>query len=376
MKILLTGGGSGGHVYPLFAVAQQVRKISTEKKLLQPEIYFVSDQVYDEDLVFKNDIIFKELHTGKLRRYFSVANFFDLFKTANGVLRAFILMFSIYPDVIFTNGGYSSFPILLAARFFRIPILIHVSDTVPGRVLQWASKFAKKVSIGFPEAAEYLAESKVAYTGNPIRAGLSIMLEQGAHEFLKLDKEVPTILIVGGSQGAKMINDTIVDILPKLVEKYQVIHQTGKDHFDDVNRRAELVLEESENKERYKPFKYLDMLALRMAVGASDIIISRAGASAISEIAVWNLPSIIIPITDSSGNHQRKNAFSYARYNAAVIIEESNLTSNLLNTEINRIMDSPERIAEMKKGAKDFARPDAAKTIADEILKISLKHEG
>src|SRR3990167_4772862 len=246
MKILLTGGGTGGHFYPMIAVAQYIRKISEENKLLQPDIYFVSDQPYDEDLLFKNNIIFKQLSTGKLRLYFSIQNFFDIFKTTIAIIRAMLMMWSIYPDVVFTNGGYGAFPMLFAARFFRVPVVVHASDTVPGKVAQWASKFAKKVSIGFPETAEYMDKDKTAYTGNPIRRGLAIPLEQGAHEFfkfakkvsigfpetaeymdkdktaytgnpirrglaipleqgahefLKLEKETPTILILGGSQG-------------------------------------------------------------------------------------------------------------------------------------------------------------------------------
>jgi len=143
------------------------------------------------------------------------------------------MMFSIYPDVVFSNGGFGSFPVLCAARFFRIPVLIHSSDTVPGKVVKWSSKFAKKISIGFPETVNYLPKNKVAYTGNPIRVGLS-SLKQGAHEFLKLDPKIPTILILGGSQGAKNINDIIVDALPRLVEKYQIIHQVGKNNFEEV----------------------------------------------------------------------------------------------------------------------------------------------
>ena len=376
MKILLTGGGTGGHFYPMIAVAQQIRKISEENKLLQPDIYFVSDQPYDEESLFKNNIIFKQLSTGKIRRYFDLRNVLDFFKTILAVGKAFMLMFSIYPDVVFTNGGFASFPALFAARFFRIPVVIHVTDTVPGKVDGWASKFAKKISTGFPESAEYLAKykEKVAYTGNPIRRGLGTALEQGAHEFLKLEKGTPTIMIIGGSQGAKLINDVIGDILTKLIEKYQVIHQTGANNFDEIVSRTNLILEGSSYKDRYKPFKYLDLLALRMSAGASDLVISRAGGS-ISEIAAWGLPSIIIPITSSAGDHQRQNAFSYARKGAAIVIEEKNMTPHLLEAEINRLMSDLARREEMSKKAKEFATPDAAKKIADEILRMAIKHE-
>lgn len=375
MKIVLTGGGTGGHFYPAVSVAQYIIKISEERKLVPPEIYYFSESPYDEDLLFKNNIIFKKVSAGKIRRYFSVLNFFDLFKTLGGIIKATTLMFSVYPDVVFSNGGFGSFPVIFAAKLFKIPVVIHISDSVPGKVNLWASKFAEKVSIGFEEAAEYLPKEKVAYTGNPIRRGLSIPLEQGAHEFLKLDKNIPTILIFGGSQGARIINDVILDILPKLIEKYQVIHQTGTNNFKEVIERAYVVLEKSKYKERYKPFKYLGLLAMRMSVGASSLIVSRAGAGSISEIAVWGVPSIIIPITDSAGNHQRENAFSYARVGGAIVIEEMNLTQNLLFSEINRIIEDENKKELMKKGAKEFSRHDAAQVIADGILDIALRHE-
>ncbi len=375
MKIVLTSGGSGGHFYPLIAVAQQIRKISEDNKLLQPEIFYIADQPYDEEILFKNNITFKQLSSGKLRTYFSVLNFFDFFKTGFAILRALTLMFSIYPDVVFSNGGYAAFPVLVAARLFRIPVVIHSSDTVPGKVVKWSAKFAKKISIGFPEAVNYLPKEKVAYTGNPIRRGLTTPLEQGAHEFLKLSENVPTILVIGGSQGAKMINDAVVDILPELVEKYQVVHQTGKNNFEEVVGRANLLLKDNPNKDRYKPFKFLSFLALRMSVGASDLIISRAGAGSLSEISAWGVPSIVIPITESSGDHQRENAFSYARSGACIVIEESNLTSHVLIHEIDQIIQNSEKREKMSQGAKEFAKLDASEKIAQGILTIALGHE-
>ncbi|MDD2934925.1 MAG: UDP-N-acetylglucosamine--N-acetylmuramyl-(pentapeptide) pyrophosphoryl-undecaprenol N-acetylglucosamine transferase [Candidatus Pacebacteria bacterium] len=374
MKILLTGGGTGGHFYPMIAVAQHIRKISEENKLLQPEIFFVSDQPYDEDLLFRNEITFKKLSTGKLRLYFSIQNFFDIFKTTNAVIKALFMMWSIYPDVVFTNGGYGAFPMLFAAKFFRIPVVVHVTDTVPGKVALWASKFAKKISIGFPETADYLDKSKTAYTGNPIRRGLATPLEQGAHEFLKLEKETPTILILGGSQGSQIINDIIVDILPNLLEKYQIIHQTGKNNFDEVISRANMLIQDSSYKKRYKPFKYLDFLALKMAVGASDLIISRAGGS-ISEIAAWGIPSIVIPINSSAGDHQRKNAYSYARTGSTIVVEENNLTPHLLEAEIVNLMNNEEKRKQMAEATKKFAKLDAGEKIAQGILNIALGHE-
>jgi len=189
-----------------------------------------------------------------------------------------------------------------------------------------------------------------------------------------LEKETPTILILGGSQGSKTINDIIIDILPNLLDKYQVIHQVGKNNFDEVTNRANLILLDNKYKNRYRPFKYLDMLALRMSVGASSLIISRAGSS-ISELAAWGLPSIVIPITSSAGDHQRKNAFSYARTGATIVMEESNLTPHVMIAEIVNLMNNPEKRKRMSDSTKEFSKLDAAEKIAEGILAIALRHE-
>lgn len=374
MKILFTGGGTGGHFYPIIAIAQEINKLSKENRLLSPELYFMSPQPYDAGVLFDNNIIYKKNSAGKIRRYFSILNFFDLFKTFWGILQSLLDVFLIYPDVVFGKGGYASFPALFAARFLRIPVVIHESDTVPGKVNKWASKFATRIAISYPEAAQYFPKEKIALTGNPIRKELIMPLTEGAQEFFKLDRGVPVVLVLGGSLGSQTINDTIIDALPSLVKKYQIIHQTGKKNLRDVLGRTSAMLLNNENKHRYKAFDYLDVLSMRMAAGVANIIVSRSG-SAIFEIASWGVPSILIPITDTNGDHQRKNAFAYARNGACLVIEESNLTSNILVSEIQRIVDSPEESAKMKNAAKAFIKYDAAELIAKEILAIALSHE-
>lgn len=374
MKILFTGGGTGGHFYPIIAVAQEINEIAKERKLLAPKLYYIAPTPFDGELLFANNIVYKQSPAGKLRGYFSIKNFFDIFKTAAGIVKATFQVFFIFPDVIFSKGGYASFPTVLAAKLFRIPIIIHESDSTPGRVNKWAGKFATKIAISFPEASKFFPKDHVAYTGNPIRKELFTLATEGAHEFLRLETGVPVILILGGSQGSEMINDLIIEALPELVKKYQVLHQTGSRNFEQTKASGEIVLEGSDYKQRYRPFEYLNTLSLRMAAGASDLIISRGG-STIFEIALWGIPSIIIPITKSSGNHQHKNAFSYARSNAAIVIEEGNLSANILIAEVDRILESPEIIQKMKDGAKEFAHPDAARKIAEEVIEIAIKHE-
>lgn len=378
MKILFTGGGSGGHFYPIIAIAQEIRRLATEEKLVQPSLYFMSDGPYNERTLFENDIKFIKVMAGKLRRDSSplslLKNFFDLFKTFFGSIKALFKVFSLYPDIVVGKGGYASFPTLLASRILRIPVFIHESDSHPGLVTRWAGKFAVRVALSYPEAAKYFPADKVAVTGNPLRQEILTPTKSGAYEYLRLDKSLPIIFVIGGSQGASKINEIIVDVLPKIIEKYQMIHQVGKNNYQDLSRRAKFILKGNPFADRYKIFDYLDSTAMRMTAGVASLVITRAG-STLFEIANWGIPSIVIPIPEEISHDQRTNAFTYARSGGAVVIEEKNLTASVLLFEIDKIMGDDKMREDMTRGAKQFARPDAANVIAREVLKISLSHE-
>ncbi|MDO8518230.1 MAG: UDP-N-acetylglucosamine--N-acetylmuramyl-(pentapeptide) pyrophosphoryl-undecaprenol N-acetylglucosamine transferase [bacterium] len=374
MKILFTGGGSGGHFYPIIAVAEAIHDIVREKKLLEPYLYYAAPEPWDRKLLAANDITFVPTAAGKMRRYLSVLNFFDYFKTAWGVGRAIVHIFFLYPDVVFAKGGYASFPTLLAARLFRIPTVIHESDAVPGRVNRWAGKFATKVALSYPEAADYFPKNKVAFTGNPIRKAVLLPAREGAYEFLKLNPDIPIILVTCGSQGSMAVNDVVLAALPELVEKYQIVHQTGEAHIKEVEGRAKIALTSSSYAVRYKPFGYLNELATRMSAGVARLVVARAGSS-IFEIAAWGLPSIVIPLPGAAEDHQTKNAFAYARSGAAVVIEQNNLTPGLLVSEVSRILDNHDIARAMATAARGFARVDAARAVAEALLDIALSHE-
>lgn len=374
MKILFTGGGTGGHFYPIIAVAEAIKFYASKNKLITPSLYFLAPDPYNRKILFDNQIKYYQVPAGKIRLYSSVANFFDIFQTAFGVVVALWKVFWIYPDVIFSKGGYGSFPVALAGHILGIPIIVHESDSVPGRTNAWAAKHADKIAVSYPDASKFFDEKKVAWTGSPVRKEIAFVTKEGAKQFLNLEDEIPVILILGGSQGAKLINDLILDILPQLVEKFQIIHQTGKIHFKEVKETADMLLNMSQYSARYKPFDYLDDLAMRMSSGSASLVISRAG-STIFEIALWGVPSILIPITDSNGDHQRKNAYNYARSGGAIVIEEANLNKNILREEIERIFSNSVFYNQMIEGAKSFAKPEAANTIAQEIINIALTHE-
>lgn len=374
MKILLTGGGTGGHIYPLIAIAEELNRIADEEKIIGLKLYYAADALTDRELFEQQFIKFIPVTAGKMRVYFSLRNIWDMVKMGFGTLRAIFTIFTLYPDVVISKGGYVSFPVLFAARLLRIPVIIHESDTVPGRVNIWSGKFAKKVALSFPEAASYFDQKKVAVTGQPVRKSIVQAAKEGADQFFELDPSIPTIGIFAGSQGAKVINEAILQILPELIKKYQVIHQTGDKNFEDVKSDVGVILGDDVRRTRYKPFPFLNDVQTKMFGGAVDIVVGRSGSS-LFEIAAWGKPSILIPYALAHGDHQRKNAYHYARTGACVVIEESNLTPSVLMNEIDTIVGNKERYDAMAHHAKAFYTPDAAREIAIEAMKIALAHE-
>lgn len=373
MKIVLTGGGTGGHFYPLIAVAQEINTIADSEKIAHLEMYYFSDTPYDKEALFENRIRFVEIPAGKLRIYFSIQNFFDVFKTLYGIMSAFWNLFKVFPDVVFAKGAYASFPTLFAARLLGIPVIIHESDSAPGRVTKWAGKFAKYIALSYQESADYFPKEKIALTGQPVRPELLHPVSTGAYEFLQIERDIPVVFIIGGSLGAQIINEAILSALPDLVKKYQIIHQTGKANFEDVSLRAQFILENNDNKIRYKPFPFLNPLAIRMAAGVASIVITRAG-SMLFEIASWKVPAVVIPITESNDDHQRKNAYNYARVGGGIVIEEKNLTPHIIVHEIDRIIENREIYRKMQEDAQKFFRNDAAEKIARKVIEIGLSH--
>jgi UDP-N-acetylglucosamine--N-acetylmuramyl-(pentapeptide) pyrophosphoryl-undecaprenol N-acetylglucosamine transferase len=376
MKILLAGGGTGGHFFPLIAIAEELNKISEEEHFINFKLYYISDSPYNQQLLDEQFITYIPISAGKLRVYFSFQNFIDIFKTAFGIIGAFFKVFSLYPDVVISKGGYASFPTLCAARFLRIPVIIHESDTVPGRVNKWAGKFAYRIALSYPEAAEYFNKAKVSVTGQPVRRSIRAVATEGSKEFFELDPNIPTVGILGGSGGSRVINSLITQIIPALVDKYQIIHQTGTRYYDEVASDASVILGQNVRRTHYKPYPVLHDLQTKMFGGACDLIISRAG-STIFEIAAWGKPSIIIPATAAAvhGDHQRKNAYHYARTGAAAVVEEKNLSASILLNQIELILDHKDRYQAMSTHAKEFFKPEASRLIAAEAVKIALEHE-
>lgn len=375
MKILLTGGGTGGHFYPLMAVARALNAVADQEKIAKLVLIYMAESPYDKNLLLQNGIKFKKTYSGKIRRYFSFLNVLDMFKIIPGVIRSVFGMYFDFPDAVFSKGGSDSFPAVLAARILGIPIMIHESDTVPGKANLWTGRFAKRIAIAFTETADYFPKNKTALVGNPIRQEFFVKNTLGAREYFNIKNDVPVVFVFGGSQGAKNINDNLLDILPELVSVCQIIHQCGERNYKETKERAELVLEKSAFKNRYHLHAYLEFDAMRMAYGSSDLVVSRAGSGSIFEIAASGLPSIVIPLTEAAQNHQRENAYAYAKSGAAVVIEERNLKPHLLKSEIERVLAAQELLKQMSEAAKRFSKIGAAEKIARELIRLAIEHK-
>ena len=378
MTIAFTGAGTGGHFYPIIAIAEAVGDLVREKRLVTPKLYYLAPNSFDEKALFENGIVFIRIPAGKIRRYRSFKNVLDYFVTLAGTLSAVFALFRIYPDVLVSKGGYGSVPAVLAARFLGIPILIHESDTKPGRANLLAAPWAEKIAISFESAAALFPEKvrgRIARTGIPIRKALANLHVEGARQYLKLDEGVPTLVILGGSQGALTINETVLSALSDLVALANIIHQTGSLHFKNVETVARVALMGSPHALRYHPLEYLSETSLQCAAAVADLIVSRAGAGSIAEIGLWRKPAILIPIPESVSHDQRTNAYSYARTGAAIVLEEENLTPHLLVSEVRRVLGDAALRERMSASAAGFTDPDAARVLADAVLSIALSHE-
>lgn len=367
MKIVITGAG-GGHFYPLIAVAERIRKEVFIQKLIQPELYFFSDKPYDEEALFSLDCKFVETPAGKLRLYPSVENITGLFTTIRGCFSTLLKMYSLYPDVVFAKGGYASFPTLFAARVLSIPVVVHESDTVPGRTTKWAGKFATRVALSYPEAAPFYPKDKIALTGQPIR---DMLLPPNGFEKTYVKKDRPVLLVFGGSQGSQVINNAILEALPTLLNSYDVVHQAGKENLSEVSEIAKHLLVHHEFKDRYFVDGFLDVGLFYPKV---DLAITRAGSS-MFEMALWRLPMIVVPIPATISRDQTSNAYAMASHGVATVLEENNLGSNLLIAVISKILNNEDEYNSMIKNAHLFEDSrDAASTIARELLRICLSH--
>lgn len=373
--ILLAGGGSGGHVFPLQAVAENLLKFSKENNLPLEIHYLGSEDPFSINLAGAG-VVLHSLVSSKLRRYFSVLNFLDFPKFVFSFFQALFKLFWLMPDVIFSKGGPGALAVVLAGWFYRIPIIIHESDSIPGLTNAVSSRLAKRVAVSFSETAEYFDPAKTVVTGNPIREELAQdkYPKEAAKEELGFDRNELLILILGGSQGSERINNFILENLSKILEVAQVFHQTGPDQFLEVKNLSRAVLLEmplqDQIRHRYQPIAFLTK-DLRAAFLAADLVIARSGSGTIFELAAFGKPAILIPLAESAHDHQRLNAAVFAKAGGAVVIEEENLFSGIFLKILKEILTNQEKLDQMEINSQKFFRPGAAEAISNEILVLA-----
>ena len=320
-------------------------------------------------MVLRESIPAKKILSGKLRRYFSLSYIPDLFKIPIGIIQSLWQLLVFMPDAVFSKGGYAGVPVVVAAWLYRIPTVIHESDIMPGLANQFAGKLAKIVLVSFPGAANFFSPEKVEFAGNPIREESVKGNKDEAKKIFGISGDKKIILVTGGSQGARVINEAVVRILPGLIKNYEIIHQTGDGDYKKVVEEAGRIGVKV-NRGGYYPRPFLRE-EFAHALAAADLVISRAGANAIAEIAANAKPAILIPIKYSANDHQNLNAYALQEAGAAIILNQDNLGENIFLEKIEEVMNSSELQFELGERIKKFYNADAAEKIAQEIIKLA-----
>ncbi|MBI3046642.1 MAG: undecaprenyldiphospho-muramoylpentapeptide beta-N-acetylglucosaminyltransferase [Candidatus Harrisonbacteria bacterium] len=378
LRILLTGGGTGGHIFPLIAVANELRKQADNFEVSPDLRYFGSARKYAREIV-ENDIEFVPILSGKWRRYWSLLNLLDMVKFLLSFPRLLWKIFWFMPEVTFSKGGPGALAAILVSRFYRIPVIIHESDSLPGLTNKISASFSKKIFVAFASAIPYFKNKNIEVVGNPVReslfANLASLKLDGENEQAQarkgfgLNPNEPVILVLGGSQGAEKLNNFILENLEILTQNFQILHQAGEGNYDSYKKEFEFTTKDwsevEKNRYIFRPFFDKD---LGDALISADLVVSRAGAGSIFELAAFGRPAMLVPLPESANGHQKENARLYAETGAAIVIQEENLLGNLVAEELQKLIANPELLKKMSDAAKSFYRPDAASVIAKYLL--------
>lgn len=371
VKIVFAGGGTGGHIYPGLAVCDEVRALYKEKNIPVELFWMGNSSGMDKKLVEKSGSVdkFVGIPSGKLRRYFSFQNFFDLFKIGFGLIKSFFKLLSIRPDMVFSKGGFVSVTPCMAAKLLRIPVFTHECDFTPGLATKLNSKSAKKILVTYEETKKYLGEAKAAraiVTGNPVRPVFYNPDPQNGKKFLfenrdDYDPSKPVLMILGGSLGAHQINELVVQNLEWLTERYNVVHQCGAKDFESmpVNVKGYFCHD----------FIYSEMCD---CISAADVILARAGANSIWECSVLGKPMVLIPLCGSgTRGDQVDNAQYFVDHGAAISLVGDEATSDNLKKALIKYQDEGFRknASEKSAGLSKDRRPSKiiAQLIWEEI---------
>lgn len=350
--IVFTGGGTAGHVTPNIALFSSVKEAGYQIS------YIGSYDGIEKELIAGQGIAYYGISSGKLRRYFDPKNFSDPFKVMKGYFEAKKLLKEINPSIVFSKGGFVSVPVVLAAKKRKIPCIIHESDITPGLANKLAIPSATKVCANFPETLNYLPKDKAVLTGSPIRAELFSGNRIKGLDFCGFTANKPVLLVIGGSTGAAALNNAVRDLLPTLLQQFQMIHLCGKGKTDEAFT----------GREGYVQYEYIDK-ELKDLFAAADIIVSRAGANAICELLALRKPNILIPLSAAaSRGDQILNAESFERQGFSYVLKEEELTNETLLRAVNEVYRDRERyIAAMSESKLNHA----VETITEMIVKLS-----
>ncbi len=325
--IVFTGGGTAGHVTPNIALFPAVKEAGYEIS------YIGSMEGIEKELITGLGVTYYGIASGKFRRYFSWKNFTDPFRVVKGFFQAKKLLKKIKPNIVFSKGGFVSVPVVMAAKRCKIPCIIHESDITPGLANKLAIPSATKVCANFPETLNYLPKEKAVLTGSPIRKELFSGNKIKGLDFCGFTANKPVLLVIGGSTGAAAVNNAIRDLLPTLLQQFQIIHLCGKGKTDEAFN----------NREGYVQFEYIDK-ELKDLFAAADVIVSRAGANAICELLALKKPNILIPLSAAaSRGDQILNAESFERQGFSFVLKEENVTNETLLAAVNEVYANREK---------------------------------
>lgn len=323
-RIILTGGGTAGHVTPNIALLPRLKELGYDIQ------YIGSYTGIEKELIEPFGIPYHGISSGKLRRYFSVQNFTDPFRVLKGFREAHKLIRQLKPDVIFSKGGFVSVPVVLAGKRCKVPVIIHESDMTPGLANKIAIPSAAKVCCNFPETLKSLPEGKAVLTGSPIRQELLFGNKIAAMDMCHFTSDKPVILVIGGSLGAVAVNNAVREALPELLKDFQIIHLCGKGKMDESLKDVE----------GYCQFEYIKN-ELRNLFALADIVISRAGANAICELLALHKPNLLIPLSaNASRGDQILNARSFERQGFSLVLEEEQLTKETLLAAVKNLYEN------------------------------------
>lgn len=351
-RIILTGGGTAGHVTPNIALLPRLKELGYDIQ------YIGSYTGIEKELIEPFGIPYHGISSGKLRRYFSVQNFTDPFRVLKGFREAHKLIRQLKPDVIFSKGGFVSVPVVLAGKRCKVPVIIHESDMTPGLANKIAIPSAAKVCCNFPETLKSLPEGKAVLTGSPIRQELLSGNKIAAMDMCHFTSDKPVILVIGGSLGAVAVNNAVREALPELLKDFQIIHLCGKGKMDESLKDVE----------GYCQFEYIKN-ELRNLFALADIVISRAGANAICELLALHKPNLLIPLSaNASRGDQILNARSFERQGFSLVLEEEQLTTETL---LNAVKTLYENRTTFINSMKNSGQQDSIGTIIKLIEEVS-----